>query len=426
MSLDPGENSQLAGIIVCISGDPTGDKDTNRHIREQFTDENISRWLKYRGGRLTEQVTEATTHLICSRKAYTKRATNDKIKTARKLGCHIVTYEWLADTLQLLDYHKRKAPPRLYHPGEVRDDEAISALFRKPEKKVRASKKKALTATVFTTVGGEGDTRDGQAAGNVPEQLATSGDRSTQKSSKKKDSPESSNLRNSKVIKTVDGMERLGNPVDYQADKPAGKPTDGAKPDNHQPHVDLSRFTIYRDNYGPYQVEVIDRNGARFALELYESKATPKTYLFSVGEYLKATSSKCKRKFPSKTPGDKYREIERFKSRFWRISGKRWRQGQSISGDGSSPGHQPRPVPTTTINNATNKSKPDGLGKFKKESHTAKSLVVPHGQSQVDLKTSFKRKNSFSEHLPAKELKVTKYSIAGGSGRSNNGKSKTL
>lgn len=76
MSLEPGQNSQLAGVVVCVSGDPTWDKDKNQHIREQFTDENVSRWLKYRGGRLVEEVTEATTHLVCSKKAYA--AKNDK------------------------------------------------------------------------------------------------------------------------------------------------------------------------------------------------------------------------------------------------------------------------------------------------------------------------------------------------------------
>lgn len=76
MSPDTGENSQLAGVVVCISGDPTFDKDENKHIREQFIDENVGRWLKYRSGQLVEEISNATTHLICSRAAY--RARNDK------------------------------------------------------------------------------------------------------------------------------------------------------------------------------------------------------------------------------------------------------------------------------------------------------------------------------------------------------------
>lgn len=63
----------LDGVVVCISGDPRFDKDDNQHIRDQFTDENVSSWLKYRGGRLVEEVTKATTHLICSRAAYSKK-----------------------------------------------------------------------------------------------------------------------------------------------------------------------------------------------------------------------------------------------------------------------------------------------------------------------------------------------------------------
>jgi hypothetical protein len=78
MSSNTSESSQLAGIVVCITGDPTFDEDDNKHIREQFTDENVSRWLKYRGGRLDEEVTDATTHLICSRKAYNTRPRNHK------------------------------------------------------------------------------------------------------------------------------------------------------------------------------------------------------------------------------------------------------------------------------------------------------------------------------------------------------------
>lgn len=85
MSPDSGENTQLAGIVVCIAGNPTGDKDQNKHIREQFTDENVSRWLKYRSGRLVDEVTKATTHLICSRKEYTERATNEMSRFSRLL-----------------------------------------------------------------------------------------------------------------------------------------------------------------------------------------------------------------------------------------------------------------------------------------------------------------------------------------------------
>lgn len=63
----------LDGVVVCISGDPRFDKDENKHIRNQFTEENVSRWLKYRGGKLVEEVTKTTTHLICSRAAYKEK-----------------------------------------------------------------------------------------------------------------------------------------------------------------------------------------------------------------------------------------------------------------------------------------------------------------------------------------------------------------
>ncbi|POS73450.1 hypothetical protein DHEL01_v208152 [Diaporthe helianthi] len=398
MPPDSGENSQLAGVVVCITGNPTCDEDENKHIREQFTDENVSRWLKYRSGKLVEEVTKATTHLVCSRKEYMKRATNDKMNAARKLGCHIVTYEWLTDTLQLLDCHKRKAPPGLYHPGKARDGEAISAVFRKSEKKFRPSKQKALTAMESTSVSGEDDARAGGASKHGPKHSARRGEESTQNSSEKKGQLGSSGLKDSEVIKLIDGIKRPGNPADSKSDKPAGMPKDGAKAENHEPHIDLSRFSIYRDETGPYQVEVFNQ-GHRHILELYESKSTPKKYLFSIRVYQKSGSSKCDRRFPSKTPRDKDHELERFRSRFWRMSGKRWRQRDS---------------------NPNNEK----LGKYKKESHPASSPVVPHRQRQVDLKTSFKRKSSFSDNRPAKELKVTKYSTAGESGKASTGESK--
>lgn len=346
------------------------------------------------------------------------------VKAARKLGCHIVTYEWLTDTLQLLDYHKRKAPPELYHPRDVRDGEAISALFRKTEKKCRPVKEKSRTATESTAMSGEDEARAGEAAEDGPNRLATSEEERIQRKSEKKEPPKPSYFGERKVSKAVDDTKRLGNPVSNKSDKAARKPEDGVKHEKIEPSVDLSRFIIYRDDIGPYQTEVFYK-GRRHVLELYESRSAPKTYLFSSGVYPKPASSKCIRHFPSKTPRDKERELRKFKSYFWRMTEKRWRQPESNLSNGSSPGCQPRPVPKTTFGSANYKKNSDGLEKFKKEGHPEKSLVIPREQRQVDLKTSFKRKSSFSETRPAKELKVTKYSIAGRSDEAKNGGSKT-
>lgn len=347
-----------------------------------------------------------------------------KVKTARKFGCHIVTYEWLTDTLQLLDYQNRKAPPGLYHPGVVRDDEAISALFRKREKKARPAKEKALTATESTAVCGEDNARAAEAAENGPERLAISGEGSIQKKPEKKCPPKSSDFEDSKATNIVDGISKHGNSVDNKSDKPAGKLKDGVKVENSEPCIDLSRFTIYRDKCGPYQVEVHSQ-GYRCVLELFESKSTPKTYLFGIGEYLRPNSSICTRRFPSKTPRDKDHELEKFRSRFWRMSGARWPQQETNASNGAVSVRQPRPVPNTTTSSANYKNNLNEIGELKKESTTS-CLAIAHKYRQVDLKTSFKRKSSFPENRPAKELKVTKFSIAGGSGKPKNGEFKIL
>jgi hypothetical protein len=326
--------------------------------------------------------------------------------------------------LQLWDYHKRRAPPELYHPGHVRDGEAISALFRKGEKKAKSVEKVALPAADSAAVSGADDASAvEEAAETGSEQVATPEEKSSQKSSGDQDSPKSSGSGEGKGTIVFDHIKRLGNPATNESDEPAGKPENGARVKDQAPPVDLSRFTIYRDDSGLYQAEV-RKQGRRYILELYESKSAPKTYLFGTRVYQKPGSSTCVRHFPSKTPRDKEHELERFKSRYWRCTGKRWGQRDSNLSNGSGPDHQPQAVPKKTTDSAGPKNKLDELGKVKKQNPT-KSLAVPHRHRQVDLKTAFKRKGSSSEKQPAKKLKVTKHSVAGGSGEVTNGGSKT-
>lgn len=309
----------------------------------------------------------------------------------------------------------------LYHPGKVRDGEAISSVFRKCVKKAKPVKKKPFTGTSSIAASGGDDARAAEEeAGAGSRQLATSGDKSSQKSSEEQDPPRPSESGERKGSKAVHDIKGLCKPAN-KSDRPPGKPKDGAKAKEQEPGVDLSLYTIYKDESGLHQIEV-RKEGRRLILELYESKSAPKTYLLGTREYSKPGSSTCTKRFPIKPRGNKEHELARFRSHFWRYTGVRWHQRDSIPSTG--PYHyRRRAVPEDTTSSVNHKNKLDGLGKAEKENKT-KSLVESCRHRQVDLKTAFKRKSSFSEEQPAKELKVTKHSVADGSGRVTDGGSK--
>ncbi|KAK7711335.1 hypothetical protein SLS64_005358 [Diaporthe eres] len=415
----------LDGVVVCICGDPRFDRDKNQHIRDQFTEENVSRWLKYRGGKLVEEVTKTTTHLICSRAAYSKKG-NPKVKAARKYGCKIVTYEWLTDTFQLLDYHKKKAPPSLYHPGKPRDGDAISDLFKKSETKPKAvKKKKASPAAADTTAVKHDD--DARAAEEVAEtgmkHLAISEEKDSQKSSEEKKSPNPSEAGEGKDTKAIDDMKGASTSVSKESGKPTGKPEKSAKVKNKEPPVDLRLYNICKDESGLHQIEVSkpDRHGnergCRLVLELYESKSEPKTYLFGATKYPVQGSGACATHFSSEASGDKKLEFQKYRSVFRQCTGVRWHQRDSIPSKGKYCYRSPI-IPGNKIGSASheNKSKELGGGKGQATSHVA---------DLRDRETSFKRKRSFSEERPAKAFKVTKPSIPGNSANVTKGGSKT-
>lgn len=322
-----------------------------------------------------------------------------------------------------MDYgHNKKAPTVLYHPGKVRDGEAIASVFRKSAKKAKPVKKNPLTAAdSIATRGGDDARAAEEEAGAGSQQLATSGDKGSQKSSEEQDPPKPSESGERKGTKAVHDIKGLCKPAN-RSDKPPGKPKEGAKASEQEPGVDLSLYTIYKDESGLHQIEV-RKEARRLILELYESKSAPKTYLLGTREYSKPGSSTCTKRFPIEARKDKEHELARFRSRFWRYTGVRWHQRDSFPSTG--PYHyRRRAVPEETTGSANHKNELDGLGKAKEE-NTAKSFVVSCRHRQVDLKTAFKRQGSSPEKQPAKELKVTKHSVAGGSGKVTNGGSKT-
>lgn len=91
------------------------------HTRGEASIEEISRWIRYHGGTYENEVTDETTHLICSIEEYKKGGAqgksicilklnpvliqyfNQTVRKAWKLGtekCQIVIFEWIEDSLQ--------------------------------------------------------------------------------------------------------------------------------------------------------------------------------------------------------------------------------------------------------------------------------------------------------------------------------------
>ncbi|KAL2068955.1 hypothetical protein VTL71DRAFT_15293 [Oculimacula yallundae] len=71
-----------------------------RTIKGEASLEEIQRWLRYHGGVYEKEVTNETTHLICSIEEYKKGG--EQVRKAWKLGtkkCKIVVFDWLEDSL---------------------------------------------------------------------------------------------------------------------------------------------------------------------------------------------------------------------------------------------------------------------------------------------------------------------------------------
>ncbi|KAI3398487.1 hypothetical protein diail_9169 [Diaporthe ilicicola] len=402
----------LEGVVVCISGDPRDDKDKNPTIRQQFTDENVSNWLRYRGGSLVEEVNEATTHLICSRAAFSNKK-NPKVKSARKHGCHIVTYEWLTDTIQLWDYQKRNAPPDLYHPGEPRDGNAISDLYYKKEKKKRKASEQVPLGTVNST------TMDGDDGGGASAAEPTVGTgMEGQKIIGDKGLPSASASDKKQIEMAFDDKDKASIPANKERSKLPGKPKTCAESRTEDPAVDLNLFVVSRGKTGLYSIEVSkpgkleSPQGSRWMLELFESEAEPKKYLFRAREYMTEGSGICRSYFPSKAPGDKKNELAEFRNFFQQRTGVDWHQRDEVPSTGPFY-YQPPGALAKAIGSTSHKDGFDQLEGSKGRSSTSSGVVF---RKPCDRKISLRRKRSCSEgecHARAcKALELSKPSVA--------------
>ncbi|KAL1874270.1 anthranilate synthase / indole-3-glycerol phosphate synthase [Diaporthe australafricana] len=449
--------NHLEGVVICISGDPRSDKDQNPTIREQFTDENVRNWLRYRGGQLVEDVNAATTHLICSRAAFLNKK-NPKVKSARKHGCYIVTYEWLTDTLQLWDYKKkdappRKAPPNLYHPGKPRDGDAISDLFFTKEKRKRnALKQEPLAAADPATVDGDDDAgaaeptlETGMALLKVSESktsgvsepgnedsckvvvdkvgASTPANKESNKDTGKLQMATGQTAKPGTKLQEVSG-ERSVQSVSESGKKEGKNGVDDKKkarmlPRNEsskvdgsdEPPVNLDLYIVPKGKAGLYSIEVstFDKIGSsrgwRLTLELFESKSEPKTYLFGARKFNTQDSRSCERYFPSKAPGDKKCELTELRKFFQEFTGVDWHQRDRVPSTGPYY-YQSSLLPGKVVDSVDRKEKPDQLGGFKQHKPTGSDVK---SREPCDRNKLWKRKRSLSEE-PRHTAKVSKTS----------------
>lgn len=259
------------------------------------------------------------------------------------------------------------------------------------------------------------------------EQLAISEEKVSQKNSEESDPAKVSETGDGKATKVADDMKGASTPVDKESGKPAGKPEKSAKVKKHEPLVDLSLYTICKDEVGVHQIEVWkpdgqgNERGSRWVLQLYESKSEPKTYLFGAKKYPTPNSSACIRRFPSKTPGDKKHELREFRVFFYEHTGVIWRQRDELPSKGPYYYLSSAAV-RKTVGSASHKSTPDKPGGKKKGNPTS-SVAVPCERDGDD-ETSLKRKSSVSSGRPAKAFKVTKPLVTSNSNKVTDGGSK--
>ncbi|KAH0555999.1 hypothetical protein GP486_006058 [Trichoglossum hirsutum] len=104
----------------------------------------IQRWVEAAGGVFASKVDKNTTHLVCSWKDYKARV--PKVKEAlKKSEVHIVTYDWLEDSLQKRRPRKERAAYLLKNVEKQkrREDKLIKRGIKEADKKLRKGAKKA-------------------------------------------------------------------------------------------------------------------------------------------------------------------------------------------------------------------------------------------------------------------------------------------
>lgn len=274
---------------------------------------------------------------------------------------------------------------------------------------------------------------DAGAAGEVDEtgmkQLTISEEKVSQVSSEETDPPRVSEAGEESGTKVVNDRKEASMPIDKESGKPIGKPENSAKSKDQEPPVDLSLYVVCKDESGLHQIEVCkpdkhgNGRGYRWVLELFESKSEPKTYLFGGRKYPSLGSSFCIRRFPSKAPGDKEREFNKYRASFQKLTQVNWDQRDSIPSKG--PYYYRSPAVSGQKIGSNSHENMNDLGREKNGNPTS-SDAVPHRQRDGERgETSSKRKSDFSEVRPAKAFKVTKPPVVGDSTKDTNGGPKT-
>jgi hypothetical protein len=94
----------LSGTVIAVTG-------TLEHEPSQ-----IKKWVHANGGAWSPRVDQHVTHLIASRPAW--KTVTDPVLKAAELNIHIVTYEWLEDSLQ----RKRRLAEKQYTWDKIKED----------------------------------------------------------------------------------------------------------------------------------------------------------------------------------------------------------------------------------------------------------------------------------------------------------------
>lgn len=367
---------------------------------------------------------------------------------------------------RLWDYGKRKAPPRLYHPGKPRNGDAISGLFLKKkeiknkERKCNALKQVPLAAADPPTV--EGDDDAGAAGPTVetgtprqkvpevskPSNVSGAGNKDNCKVVDDKEegstpaNKESNKItgkskvdaeqtaktemkrqvsaeRSLKIVsesgkkeckKVVDEKKKARMPV--KKDPREGGKVDGEpKMENGDPPVDLKQYVVSMGRSGLYSIEIssLDKIGSsrgwQLTLELFESKSDPKTYLFGARKFNAQDSGSCERYFPSKFPGDKECELTELRKFFQEFTGVDWHQRDSVRSTGPYY-YQSSALPGRVIDSVDRKDKSDQPGGFKEHNSIGSDA---NSREPCDRNFLLKRKRSFSEE-PQHTAKTSKAS----------------
>lgn len=233
------------------------------------------------------------------------------------------------------------------------------------------------------------------------------------------DPPNVSEALDKESKKVVDDKKKAGILANKASSKAAGKAS--TKPKNKEPPVDLSFYSVCKDEPGLHSIEV-SKPGLRLILELFESKSEPKKFLFGARKYKTKDPGFCARCFPSSVPGSKKHEFKQFRLFFWQCTGVHWHQRNSVPSKGPFYYQSPALPEKTTISTGHKETSSQLGGTKERKSMGFEAFSREH----CDHKTSMKRKRCYSEELPpARALKVSKPLIADNASKTTNGEPTT-